>query len=194
MAQKRKRRARNRLPELSVAQILAWADDFHQRTGRWPKKWSGWIAGSLGDKWSRVNQALARGHRGLPGRSSLARLLAEHRGVRNHMNLPRLSLEHILAWADAHQQRTGNWPHPPSGPIPDAPGETWMAAESALRYGCRGLPGDSSLARLLAEHRGVRNIQQLPPLTLEQIVAWADACYQRTGRWPRPASGPIADA
>jgi len=34
--------------------------------------------------------------------------------------------------------------------------ETWVAIETALRNGCRGLPGGSSLAKVLAEHRGLR--------------------------------------
>jgi hypothetical protein len=38
----------------------------------------------------------------------------------------------ILEWADAHVARTGHRPHPDSGPIPEAPGETWQAVQSAL--------------------------------------------------------------
>jgi hypothetical protein len=63
-----------------------------------------------------------------------------------------LTLEQILAWADAHHARTGSWPHVGSGPIPEAPGETWQGVESALRYGRRGLPGYDTLARLLRRH------------------------------------------
>ncbi len=39
------------------------------------------------------------------------------------------------------------------------PGETW----AALDQGAHGLPGGSSLARLLEEHRGVRNKALWPP-------------------------------
>ena len=35
-----------------------------------------------------------------------------------------------------------------SGPIAEAPGETWKSVDLALRYGYRGLPGGASLARL----------------------------------------------
>src|SRR5262249_6645494 len=38
---------------------------------------------------------------GLTGGSSLAQLLAERRGVRNHLRLPRLTVEQIAAWAKA---------------------------------------------------------------------------------------------
>jgi hypothetical protein len=35
-------------------------------------------------------------------------------------------------------------------------GQTWLALDSALRNGHRGLPGGDSLARLLARERGVQ--------------------------------------
>jgi hypothetical protein len=33
-----------------------------------------------------------------------------------------------------------------------------------------------------------------PPLTVEQILAWADEPHARTGQWPRERSGPVAAA
>jgi hypothetical protein len=33
-----------------------------------------------------------------------------------------------------------------------------------------------------------------PPLTVGQILAWADAHRARTGRWPHARSGPVAGA
>jgi hypothetical protein len=60
-----------------------------------------------------------------------------------------LTVEQVLAWADAHRARTGRWPSAASGPVLDAPGEHWRAIASALRYGYRGLPYRQSLARLL---------------------------------------------
>jgi len=33
-----------------------------------------------------------------------------------------------------------------------------------------------------------------PPLTVEQILTWADAHHARTGRWPSDWSGPIPGA
>jgi hypothetical protein len=50
------------------------------------------------------------------------------------------------------------------------------------------------LARLLEEFRGVSNKANRPPLTEEQILLWADAYYQRTGRRPRTNSGPIQES
>ena len=51
------------------------------------------------------------------------------------------STNQILAWADAHQARTGQWPMAESGPIPEAPDETWSKVNSALRNGTRGFLG-----------------------------------------------------
>jgi hypothetical protein len=64
-----------------------------------------------------------------------------------------LSVEQILAWADAHFADTGRWPTVGAGPIPEAPGLTWNAVNLALYAGLRGLPRGDSLARLLDRHR-----------------------------------------
>src|SRR5260370_39446442 len=107
---KRRRRPAARAPELTIAQILVWADEFHELSGRWPIQHSGRIAGGLGETWGRVDNALRNGLRGLAGKSSLAQLLAARRGVRNIHKLPNLTIRGILAWADAHFHRTGKWP------------------------------------------------------------------------------------
>jgi hypothetical protein len=188
------RRVRFRLPELTVKQILAWADAYFAAGRRWPKKEAGRIPGSIGETWMRVHSALQKGYRGLPGGSSLARLLAEQRGVRNHMALPQLSRAQILTWADAHYRRTGSWPRSDSGRVTDARDENWSALSDALERGRRGLAGGSSLAALLAEERGVRNRKNLPPFRIRAILAWADAHQRRTGRWPTHLSGAIVEA
>ena len=182
------------LPPLTEEQVLAWADAHHARTGRWPVSGSGPIAEAPGETWGAVNQALYRGLRGLAGGSSLARLLARERGVRNEKRLPPFRIPDILRWADAHRHRHGTWPTCQSGPIPEAPGDDWRRVNTALNRGQRGLRGGYSLARLLADRRGVRNVTALPPLTEEQILAWADAHRARTGRWPAIRSGPIPEA
>src|SRR4051812_1056469 len=110
MRKKKKRPRQPPRPGLDVTQILAWADAHHARTGRWPSLTSGPIHGALDEKWANVHQALFAGRRGLPPGSSLARLLAEHRGVRNRKALPPLLPEEIAAWAQAHLARTGEWP------------------------------------------------------------------------------------
>jgi hypothetical protein len=86
--------------------------------------------------------------------SSLRPLLIRKRGVRNPMALPPLTEELIRGWVELHVQRTGSPPKYDSGPVIDAPGETWTGVDAALRYGKRGLPGRSSIAKLMA-NRGV---------------------------------------
>jgi hypothetical protein len=179
------------LPKLDVASILAWADVHHRRTGRWPIATSGNVERSSGETWNGIDLALRHAGRGLPGGSSLARLLAEHRGVPNKAERPALSLERVLNWADAHGARTGAWPNQRSGPVEEDRSLTWVAVDSALVKGWRGLPGGLSLAKLLVERRGVRSRCALPPLTIEQILAWADDHYERTGQWPKTLSGAV---
>jgi hypothetical protein len=194
LAERRGVRNRNYPPLLTVEQIVAWADAFHDRTGRWPTVASGPIAQAPEETWKTVHSALHQGLRGLPGGSSLVKLLAHERGIRNQKDLPPFTIPEILLWADAHRDRHGTWPGRDSGPIPEAPGETWLYVHQALCRGQRGLPGRSSLARLLAAERGARNVQALPPLTEDQILAWADFHHASFGRWPTTTSGPIADA
>jgi hypothetical protein len=172
-------------PRLTIAQILAWADAHHERTGRWPSKASGPIEQSPGDTWSAVNDGLVGGARGLPKGLSLSKLLDKHRSVR------RLSLRKILAWADEHRRRTGKWPRRLSGRIEGTARETWSAVDQALRVGSRGLRGGSSLARLLTRRRGVHNQKALPDLTDAQVLRWCDAHRRRTGQWPKARDGAI---
>jgi hypothetical protein len=94
---------------------------------------------------------------------SLPALLAQHRDKRNKAALPPVTVEGILAWADAHQARTGEWPGVLSGPIPEAPGESWKAVNMALYRGFRGLPGGDSLAQLLRRRGRLGKRRGRPP-------------------------------
>jgi hypothetical protein len=194
LAKHRGVRNSKKLPPLSEKQILAWIDAHHERKRDWPTHKSGPILEAPGETWGAVDKALRNARRGFTVRSSLAQLLAKHRGVRNKGGLPPLSVEQILGWIDAHHERTGEWPTARSGPIADAPHETWANVDQALTKGLRGLPVGSSLARLLAEHRGVRNRKSLPRLFLDKILAWVHAYRQGTGQWPTRTSGVITDA
>src|SRR5205823_8153539 len=138
--------------------------------------------------------ALARGGRGSSGGSSLAQLLLEHRGVRNRASLSNLRIDQIVVWAKAFHTRTGKWPKLKSGSIADSFGETWYSVNSALQQGLRGLPGGSSLAQLLDEHRGVQNVMAQARLTTDQVMEWVEDHHQRTGKWPTLESGVIAAA
>ena len=190
----RGRRHKTYRPPLTPTRILAWADTHHARTGEWPGKSCGPVADAPGETWSGVDAALAMGLRGLPGGSSLPQLLAARRGVRNHLALSPFTVERILAWADAHHARTGQWPRRDAGPIPEAPGETWSTVDKALVRGLRGLSGGRSLARLLQAERGARNSAAVPRLEPWEVLFWAEAHRTHTGRWPTAASGSIPEA
>ena len=182
------------LPRMTIKQVLAWADNHHRRTGRWPTNKSGAVRGSAGETWSKVHNALFEGNRGFPGDSSLARLLEQRRGVRNIQHLPRLTIKEILRWVDLHRKRTGRWPKPDSGPIPRSGGETWDGIQGALFTGGRGLHSGNTLAKVLDRHRGVRNTGDLPALRIQQILRWADSHHNHTGKWPTKSSGAVPQA
>jgi hypothetical protein len=180
-------------PPLSVKKILAWADAYFGRHKRWPTRNSGHVEGVPGETWRQIDKAFHRGTRKLPRDGSLAQCLAKHRGFRNKMKLPRLSIKQILAWAASHFRRTGAWPNLKSGPIAEAPSETWDGINWSLTKGRRGLRGRMTLCRLICKHRGISPRPQTP-LTERLIVRWARAYYGRMGKWPNSASGPIAEA
>jgi len=138
-------------PLLSVSAILAWADAHRQSHGVWPLSTSGAIPGTK-ETWDSVNRALAHGYRGLRGRCTLPQLLAKHRGVPNRKALPKVSTSLVLRWCDQHKARTGSWPTAKSGPV-FGTNEVWSRIDQALWKGLRGLPGGSTLAQLLHEHR-----------------------------------------
>jgi hypothetical protein len=177
---------------LCVAQILAWADAYHRTHGAWPDRHSGPVDEEPGETWRQIATALITGARGLATFKSLTRLLQAHRIDVPGRRRPRLTVDQILAWADAHHEATGQWPNGHSGLVGESPGERWNRIEIALRRGQRGLPGGSSLARLLAGRRGLSPGSMKAPLTLLQIVRWAEAHRLATGRWPTPGSGAVA--
>jgi hypothetical protein len=183
-----------RSPELTVEQVLAWADAYHAAHGRWPDLRSGRVAESPKHSWAGIDTSLKVGAKGLPGGSSLFRLLRQQRGPQPRKGPPDLTVEQILRWADAYHEEHGRWPDGASGRVAAAPAESWPNISQMLRTGGRGLPGGSSLGRLLAEQRGVRNWTSLPALSIDQILAWADAHHAATGRWPTVDSGAVKDA
>ena len=104
------------------------------------------------DTWLSVNRALQKGGRGISDCSSLSRLLAEHRQVRNKANPPAITVQQILTWADEHLQANDAWPNQNAGQIPETE-EKWQNINACLLVGLRGLPGGSSLAKLLNAYR-----------------------------------------
>ena len=157
-----------------------------------------------------LDVALRDGRRGLPGGSSLVDLLDEHRLGNGRV----LTIQRILAWADAHHAATGRWPGKNSTRIDQTPFTlTWLEIDQALKHGLHGLRAGLSLARVLCTNRGI----PLPiretrppsraksrrrkaaarkvgpqPLTIAQVLAWADAHHAATGKWPSRISGACA--
>src|SRR5262249_3292763 len=142
------------LPPLTVKQIAAWARAHRQRTGAWPNAHSGRVVGSNGENWASINNLLRDGGWGFPGGSSLSSFLAKHCGHRNPKDLPRLSEAQVWGWAQSPRRRTGAWARVKAGAVRGAPGETWNGIDRSLTRGRRGMPGGSSLYRLLQQHRG----------------------------------------
>src|SRR5262249_7683430 len=158
-------------------------DAHHAAHGQWPVISSGPVAGVAQLSWSTVDRILRYGGRGLRGRTSLARLLNERRGLSRPCQPPKrhaLSVDQVLTWADVHHSARGEGPDAASGPVAGAPGEFWNQIDGYLRYGYRGLPGGSSVRRLLQEHRGAPSRTLSPEL----ILTWSQAHHAATGRWP----------
>jgi hypothetical protein len=187
LAKHRGTRNQGQLPKLTVKQILAWADDHHQRTGAWPKPGSGPIP-CTSETWHAIAAAIRRGRRG----SSLFQLLAAKRNV-GPATKPEITVEQILKWADQLYQATGNWPLSCTGPIPGAAGLTWHSVDHALRSG-KVDPKATSLFTLLRRERGIHRHVRRPRITVDQILAWADEHHKRTGSWPDALSGYVAEA
>ena len=188
--EKRGYRHRHMLPPLTREKILRFAKQHYRREGRWPTSTSGEIPGS-DETWAGINAALSQGQRGFPRGDSLPRFLNRELGVVHRLATERLSIKRILRWADEHKARYGSFPtiHEKR---PPAPRESWMAINAALERGARGLPGGTSLPKLLAKERGVTRGIHRPRLKVATIVRWAREHHSATGAWPTEGSGEIA--
>ncbi len=154
----RGRRNKRTLPPVTEADVLRWAHAFHERTRKWPNLLSGPIpeAAAPEETWMRVDHAFYSGCRGLPGGSSVAKVLAKH-GIRRHLHeQPRLTDKKILRWVRAYHRRTGRWPGVHDGETVGVEGEKWRNIDNGLKYGLRGLPGGSSLFRFVQNHLRTR--------------------------------------
>ncbi|MGO9920433.1 MAG: hypothetical protein ACLQIB_37800, partial [Isosphaeraceae bacterium] len=145
---------------------------------------SGPVQGEPSESWQSLDISLRNGRRGLPGGTTLSQLLAKQRQAPNIYTEPPLAAEQILAWAEAHRAATGRWPSSRSGPVLHAEGERWGSIDTALREGYRGLPGGQLLGRLIRPHGGPDVYRTRPALTVEQVLAWADAHREATGECP----------
>jgi len=69
--------------QIDREEILSWVDAHRRRTGKWPTYESGPILEAPGVTWAAVNAALREGAQGLRGKTTLAKLLSQHRGKRH---------------------------------------------------------------------------------------------------------------
>lgn len=179
---------------LRIGVIVQWIKAYHARTGQWPTAAMASVHEVPGLTWSAVNSALLTGRRGLPGGQSISRLRARYFGHIPQAPIRQpLSRKDVLAFADAHHARTGEWPALKSGRVHGThPPFRWSMVHGALYRGTvAGVPAGMTLASLLVAERGRRIPAYCPPLTIPQILAWADEHRARTGQWPRVTSGRI---
>lgn len=180
---------------LKLEDVLLWADRHFRETGAWPRRDSGEVRGVPGEDWANIDAALKSGGRGLGVKSSLIQLLAEKRDLDPRARQPRrpLTEDQILKWADAHFRATGGWPNINSGNVIGVPTEQWANINTALAQGHRGLPGGSSLRKLLREKRNVtrRRMGNRPALSLPEIRRWIREHREHTGAWPTQTSGRV---
>jgi len=88
---------------LTKDRIVEWIEEYRSRTGQLPTTRSGEILGT-DESWANINSALREGHRGLPGGSSLLKLLREiglkSEGISRQPSNTRLDCDEILSCAE----------------------------------------------------------------------------------------------
>ncbi|HWL93970.1 MAG TPA: hypothetical protein VNT79_10585 [Phycisphaerae bacterium] len=101
----------------------------------------------------------------------------------------------ILKWADEHYRRYGQWPKEARRRDDYVP-LNWTTIGNALKAGrVAGVPERSTLARFLMQARDpTLRVHINTPLSINQILKWADAHHKRTGRWPINTTGRILEA
>lgn len=177
---------------LTIKQILAWADQHHEWTGRWPIRHSGPVIGQSDETWERIADAMTKGMRGLKGDISLTRLLAKRRGAQDARRIrSNITREQIVEWARLHHLRTQTWPSRDSGRVASAPDLTWSTIHATLKRGGENLPGGESLPQLLRKEFFIWSKRGNRPLSISLIMKWADDHHSRKGRWPVVMSGQI---
>ena len=131
--------------------ILEDADRFFQQHGFWPKTNSSFgVPDKSYESWTHYDIYLSRGQRGLPGGSTLAKLLQKERGVQNPKGKPRLTEDIILYDIQSFYNLHGRLPNKRETlPVPGKPLETWSGYNSALYGKTRGISERSSLCKLI---------------------------------------------
>ena len=164
--------ARMTMPDLTLKNVLEWADAHHARTGKWPLHNSGVVPECRAITWGTINRRLRQGRLGQPKGTTLSKWL---RGARGSWDggKPMLTRQLVIRWAEQHYAKFGRWPITTSGPVLMHPDENWAAIDVALRNARRGVREPTSLSRILKEEFGeryTRNIGKRPVSSQRRVT------------------------
>ena len=180
---------------LTISMIVEWIRKYIEKHGRKPTLKDGYIEFTKNETWSKIDTNLREGNRGLPGNSSLAKLIETEFGIRGYHNPLSLTKELIIDWIKQHFKKYDKKPTMSDGvvefAIDEYKGITWGTVNIHLWQGGRGLLGGSSLADLNAEILGTRNHKKLPTLTEEVICKWISQFNHKYGSYPTTKHGII---
>lgn len=178
---------------LSPEFIVCRALEFFDKNGKPPPVKNGLVEGGYpGDTWCGYDFCLRNGYRGLPKLGSLAKLLSERCGFKYQCDIPDLCEESILSLAELYKEKHSKWPGQKSGPVEGGyPGDTWAVYELHLRDGGRGLPGGSSVAKLISSKHEHAHAKNRPELTYDFIIARASEYFDANSKYPAVRSGSV---
>jgi hypothetical protein len=155
------------MPDLTLKQVLKWADSHRAITGRWPWRECGPVLDCPGISWATIDSRMGTGEWELPRGTTLAKWLLKVRDVWDG-GKPRLTEALVVRWAQEHFDRTGRWPVTMSGPVQGHPGENWAAIDVAIRNKRRGFPQRSSLRQILRSRFGAAYDSSIGPAKFKQ--------------------------
>ena len=178
--------------KLTIYQIIEWAKDHFKKTNEWPTYKSGAVLADYSEKWGAINSALQGGHRGLETNETLEALLWREKGVVGTLAGKKLSNKKILDLTKQHFEKTGLYPTSNSDWILEGK-DSWSTISVALNRGFRGLPGGSSLAKLLHAHNLKANLGARKYPSKEEIVEAAKEykTQDKNSKLPTSKSGPF---
>ncbi len=184
--------------DLTEEVIVGWIERYvADHNGRYPHGGSGKIEYAPKKEpltWCGLSACMTNGYRGLPGGTTVSKFISEHfHNDRNRINLPSLSEEDILNWAEQYKVEFGRYPTMREGQVKYfTQGRlTWCAVNACLDKGLRGLPGGTTLSRLIVNNLVNVNKSSLHRLLEEDILRWAEQYKVEFGRYPHCQSGRV---
>ena len=166
--------------DLTENDVVQASQNFHRENGVWPQAASGRADNhfNFSTSWGSVDIALKEGWWGLPGSSSLARLLHE-RGLKvNKIIKPSdLTEDAVVNAAIKFYRQFGQFPKTKmtDDAFPYIGFHTsWQGLNLAIARGKWGLPGGSSLARLLHDRGFKKNPRAKTPFVPANLDELAD--------------------